>query len=134
MKTENQTMRGEMASREKAKNQSKKYFVALLGKVIQIKYEDHIQFERSDISKMKPSIRKAVCWLITDTTDFIRVCYDQPIEPLPGEKLDSGFVILKSCILEVLELTPHTNDLNKTTYQIMGNFSPIIEENEKCKS
>lgn len=133
MKPRERKQRGERASRENAKNQSKKCYADLLNKTVQVTYYDHVYFKGIDSSDVKPMVRKAVGWLFTDTTDFIRLLSDLPVEYSLEEKWETGLVLLKSCIIEVVALFP-ASDLNENNYQVMGNFCPIIEENKICKS
>ena len=102
--------RGEMASREIAINQSKENkFAEFRGKLalLYVKYKDHVLFRNCNSSKMKPSVREVVGWLNFESTDNVCICYDKPVDPLPYEKRESGFIILKSDVLEVREITLH---------------------------
>jgi hypothetical protein len=133
MQEKPKTNRGEMARRENAKNQSKKCYADLLNKTVQVTYYDHVYFKGINSSDIKPIVRKTVGWLFVDTTDYIRLISDRSNEHMIGEKWETGLILLKSCIIEVVVLSP-ASDLNKEVYQIMGNLCPIIEENKKCKS
>jgi hypothetical protein len=98
-----------MASSERSENQSEKIGFKEFKKnltLLYVKYSDHVLFRNCDSSEMKPSIREVVGWLAFENTDIICICYDKPIEPIPNEKLESGFVILKSNVLEVCKLLP----------------------------
>ena len=125
--------RGEMASRENAKNQSKKCYADLLDTTVQVTYYHHVYFKGIDSSDIKPMVRKTVGWLFVDTTDYIHLLSDRPSEYSLEEKWETGLVLLKCCIIEVVVLSP-ASDLNENNYQVMGNFCPIIEENKICKS
>lgn len=93
-----------MASRERAKSQNKEN---KNGKktLTYIKYRDHVLFKNCDSSEIKPSVRETIGWLSYENQEVICICSDLPIESLPKEKMvESGFVILKSEVLEKLEL------------------------------
>jgi len=108
---EESTFGGVMASSECYENLGKKnIFEEFRGKLtlLYVKYKDHVLFRNCDSSEMKPSIREVVGWLTFESTDNICICYDKPVDPLPNEKRESGFVILKSDVLEVCELLPKT--------------------------
>lgn len=98
-----------MASRECSKKLAKKIeFQESRGKLtlLYVKYRDHVLFRNCDSSEIKPSLREVVGWLTFESTDNICICYDKPVDPLSNEKRESGFVILKSDVLEVCELLP----------------------------
>lgn len=100
-----------MASSECSINLGKKnIFEDFGGKLtlLYVKYQDHVLFRNCDSSEIKPSIREVVGWLTFESSDNICICYDKPVDPLPNEKRESGFVILKSDVLEVFELLPKT--------------------------
>ena len=98
-----------MASSECSKNLSeKKGFEKFNGKspLLYVKYRDHVLFRNCDSSEIKPSVREIVGWLTFESTDNICICYDKSVDPLPNEKHESGFIILKSDVLEACALLP----------------------------
>ena len=110
MKIIKSALGGEMASSERSKNQSKKIgFEKYREKLtmLYVKYRDHVLFRNCNSSEMKPIIREVVGWLTFENTDSICICYDKPVDPLPNETRESGFIILKSDVLEVCELIPN---------------------------
>ena len=124
-----------MASSECSKNLSeKKGFEKFNGKspLLYVKYRDHVLFRNCDSSEIKPSIREVVGWLTFESTDNICICYDKPVEPLLGEKRESGFVILKSDVLQVFELLPKAFKQNRIT--IHGQEALKNGDKERCKS
>jgi hypothetical protein len=107
MKSRNKTVRGEMASSELAENQSKNLeFEEFRGKLalVRVRYKDHILFKNCNPTELSPSVREVVGWLTFESSEAICVCYDKPVDPSPNEKRQSGFVILKSDILEMFEI------------------------------
>ena len=56
---------------------------------------------------MDSCIREVVGWLTRETSRNICISSDKPVDPLPNERRESGFVILKNDILEVFELIPN---------------------------
>jgi hypothetical protein len=110
MKIKKSTHGGEMASSECSKHQSKKIgFEKYREKkaLLYVKYRDHVLFRNCNSSEMKPIIREVVGWLTFENTDSICTCYDKPVDPLPNETRESGFIILKSDVLEACELIPN---------------------------
>ena len=105
--------RGEMASREcnsiKIKKEDK--FDQFRGRSapLYVKYEDHVLFLNCNPYEMDSCIREVVGWLTRETSRNICISSDKPIDPLPNERRESGFVILKNDIIEVLELIPNNS-------------------------
>ena len=105
--------RGEMASREcniieiKKENKSDQFRREPV--LLYVKYEDHVLFLNCDPYEMDLCIREAVGWLTFETSHKICISSDKPVNPLPNEKRESGFVILKNDIIEVLELIPNNS-------------------------
>jgi hypothetical protein len=93
-----------MASRERAKSQNKENKNGKKA-LTYIKYRDHVLFKNCDSSGIKPLVRETIGWLSFENQEVICICSDLPIDPLPKEKMiESGFVILKSEVLEKHEL------------------------------
>lgn len=106
MNTHEKTKRGVMASSERAKNQIKEIIEEFRGKLtlVCVKYQDHVLFKNCNPTELRPSVREVAGWLTFESTDAICVCYDKPVDPLPNEKRQSGFLILKNDILEIHEI------------------------------
>ena len=77
--------------------------------LLYVKYEDHVLFKNCNPIEMDSTTREVVGWLTFETNDKICICYDKPVDPLPNEKRESGFVILKNDIIEVRELMPNNS-------------------------
>ncbi len=96
--------RGEMASSERAKNQGKRKIGKKIA-LIFVKYKDHVLFRNCDSSKIKPAIRTVVGWVVFENAEGLVICSDLPVKRSTSEKsLESGFLILKSDIIERHEL------------------------------
>jgi len=103
MQTENNHDGGVVASRESSENHGKEADprFAKKGAPIYVKYRDLVLFKNSSPDEMKLSIREVMGWLIDEDRDIILICFDQPVNPLPHERIGSaGLVIPKDCILE----------------------------------
>ena len=98
-----------MASRERLKKLAQKIGsqeISEKSTLLHVRYEDHVLFKNCDSSEIKPSVREVVGWLTFESNDYICICYDKPVEPLLNESRESGFIILKSDVLEVCKLSP----------------------------
>ena len=96
-----------MASSEQAENQSRNLkFEEFRGKLalVCVRYRDHVLFKNCNPTDLSPSVREVAGWLTFESSEAICVCYDKPVDPLPNEKRQSGFVILKSDILKMFEI------------------------------
>lgn len=133
---ENKLERGEMASRERSKNQSKEInYNDLIGLQVEITYKDHVLFKNCDSSKMEPCIRKTVGWLMTVCNDHIVVCHDKAAELLRGERRESGFSLIKSDILRVVKLDVPRKSFKQTRPASNGQPKALKSgEKAKCKS
>ena len=69
-------------------------------RLIYVKYVDHVQFRNTDPHRLEPCIREVVGWLVKETKDALYLTYDRSVEPMPFEKRECGFIILKSDIFE----------------------------------
>ena len=100
-----------MASRECEKESKKEDKIdQIRGKtaLLYVKYEDHVLFLYCNPYEMDSCIREVVGWLTFENETKICISSDRPVDPLPNEKRESGFVILKNNIIEVLELLPNS--------------------------
>ena len=125
--------RGETASRECEKIEFKKNKLTQSKKektLLYIKYEDHVLFKNSNSTKIVPSIRKVVGWLISETKNHITICYDMPLNPQLNEKKESGFIILKNTIIEAYEVT-RNNPFKQKNPINYGNKKPK-KRNKQC--
>jgi hypothetical protein len=78
-----------------------------LGDLIRVRYKDHALQRNVDPEKAQPIIREAVGVVERDSDDYVYLMVDEYAEPGPdGDSVrkTSGFVILKSTILEVNRL------------------------------
>ena len=127
----NSIKRGEMASRECNSIEIKKEdkFDQFRGKsaLLYVKYEDHVLFKNCNPIEMDSTTRELVGWLTFETEDKICICYDKPVDPLPNEKRESGFIILKNDIIEAFELIPN-NSFKQT---ILVDYGHKTQKTEK---
>lgn len=94
---------GVAASIESSENHSEKIGVRFekKGAPIYIKYRDLVLFKDSNPDEMCLSIREAMGWLISEDSETVLICFDQSVNHLPNELIESsGPVIPKDCILE----------------------------------
>jgi hypothetical protein len=95
---------GEVASRERSKNHSKEIDLGGIGKKaapIYVKYLDHVLFKNCNLAEAKPCIREVIGWLVSENSEGILICVDQPANPIAHEKIKAtGLVILRNAILE----------------------------------
>ena len=89
---------GEETSKERPSSHSK-------GRLVRIRYRDHVIFRRADPSVLTPCIREVVGWLVRETEDELCICFDRTIGVLPHERpsKESGLAILKCNIIEKWE-------------------------------
>ena len=76
--------------------------------LLYVKYEDHVLFLYCNPYEMDSCIREVVGWLTFETETKICISSDRPVDPQPNEKKESGFIILKNDIIEVLEFKPNS--------------------------
>jgi hypothetical protein len=78
-----------------------------VGDLIRVRYKDHALQRNVDPEKAQPIIREAVGVVERDSDDYVYLMVDEYAEPGPdGDfvRRTSGFVILKSTILEAIRL------------------------------
>ncbi len=78
-----------------------------LGDAVRVRYRDHVLQRNVDPDSAQPIIREAVGIVERDSDDYVYLMVDEYAEPGPeGQPVrkTSGFVILKSTILEVNRL------------------------------
>ena len=78
------------------------------GKPVHVLYMDHILYRNSNpILYGEPDKREILGWIIRENEKAIWILCDKPLKPLSYRRIDleySGFVILKSTILEIEKL------------------------------
>ena len=74
-------------------------------KIVVVRYKDHVEL-RNAYPKFyfDPHEREAVGWLSHETDDIVYLVNNRSIEPLPFEAPESGFVVLKSDVIELKEI------------------------------
>lgn len=77
------------------------------GSIMYVRYKDHVLFRDSEATGYKPFVREAVGWLDYEDQECIRMVWERFAEPSQGDARErsTGLVILKSCILELREVT-----------------------------
>jgi hypothetical protein len=78
-----------------------------VGDAVRVRYRDHALQHNVDPDKAQPIVREAVGIVERDSDDYVYLMIDEYKEPGPdGQSIrkTSGFVILKSTILEVNRL------------------------------
>ncbi len=81
--------------------------VLTIGEVVRVRYRDHALQRDVDPEKAQPIIREAIGVVERDSNDYVFLMIDEYAQPGPdGQSVrkTSGFVILKSEILEVNQL------------------------------
>ena len=74
-------------------------------KLIYVRYRDHVEFRNSDSSQLEECTREVVGWLVRETDEALCLCCDRAVSLLPfGKPSESGFIILKSDVLETKKL------------------------------
>ena len=122
-----------MASREHSKNQSKELKFREKLSLVCVKYQDHVLFKNCNPTNLNPSVREIAGWLTFEGSDAICVCYDKPVVSLPNEKQQSGFLILKSDIIEIHKIKAG-KPFKLTLIPNYGLKPYKMEKKEKCKS
>ena len=136
METKIKNQRGEMASSERSKNQSKELkFKELRGKLklVCVKYRDHVLFRNCNPAELSPSVREVAGWLTFEGFEAICLCYDKPVVSLPNELQQSGFLILKNDIIAIHEIKAG-KPFKLSLVPSYGLKPYKMENKEKCKS
>lgn len=74
------------------------------GKLVYVKYLDHVLYHRGNPVNVKPQTRECVGWLVYECEDYVIICWDRDAEPPTlkgGDPKASGLVILRPEILEM---------------------------------
>jgi len=84
------------------------------GRLVYIRYLDHVLFKDVDPRDHGPQVREAVGWLAEENGDYIRIEWERfadehkgtghRVEPKNMRQRATGLVIIKSCILERREV------------------------------
>ncbi|MGC8912244.1 MAG: hypothetical protein ACP5K8_09240 [Nitrososphaeria archaeon] len=74
------------------------------GKIVKIKYYDHIEFRRYELNRVSPVLREAVGWLVHEDGEHVIIVFDRP-ENIVSNGKPSGLCILKSDIVELEEVS-----------------------------
>ncbi|MDQ1280668.1 MAG: hypothetical protein QG670_1931 [Thermoproteota archaeon] len=83
-------------------------------KLIHVKYMDHVEFRNLDSKQLKECVREVVGWLVRETNEALCICCDRAVDPLPfGKSSESGFIILKSDVLETRRIKPEEKPNHK---------------------
>lgn len=73
--------------------------------LLYVRYRDHVLYKNTDSSLLKPCVREVVGWLDRETDEFLCLCCERAVDQLPfGKPTESGFIILKSDVLETRRL------------------------------
>lgn len=77
------------------------------GDIVYVRYKDHVLFRDAEANTYKPFVREAVGWLDYEDQECIRLVWERFAEPSPenAKQRATGLVILKSCILEICEVS-----------------------------
>lgn len=81
--------------------------LACQNNLIYVRYLDHVMFNRSSASFMKPQVREAVGWLVYECEEYVTLSWDRDADPPTlrgGDLKASGLVLLKSDILALKRL------------------------------
>jgi len=72
------------------------------GKLVKIKYFDHVEFRNVSVEKVYPALREAVGWIVYEDSESIILVFDRPCDTISSKP--SGLCILKSGIVGVEEV------------------------------
>ena len=72
------------------------------GKLVKIKYFDHVEFRNVSVEKVSPALREAVGWIVYEDRESIIVVFDRPCNTINSKP--SGLCILKNDVVEVQEV------------------------------
>ncbi len=78
-----------------------------VGSFVYVRYRDHVLFRDSDPAKHQPWTRECVGWLDFEDPEYVRIVHERyamPNPPFDGRHLGTGLVILKSTILELVDV------------------------------
>ena len=82
------------------------------GKLVYVRYLDHVLFHRAEPLVLKPQVREALGWLVYECELYITVCWDRDAEPPTlkgGDPKASGLVVLKTDIQQLKRFEPLQN-------------------------
>jgi Cu2+-containing amine oxidase len=74
-------------------------------RIVYVKYLDHLLFRDSESKQYEPPIIEAVGWIDKETKDWIRIICEQHSKiPNANPNTETGFIILRGCILDMKTL------------------------------
>jgi hypothetical protein len=76
------------------------------GKLVKIRYYDHVEFRKASLDKVSPVLREAVGWIVHEDPCAIILVFDRPYNVEGGEfkGKPSGLCILKKDVVGVQEV------------------------------
>jgi hypothetical protein len=101
------------------------------GTLIYARYSDHVYFNRSSASAMKPQVRECVGWLVFNGKEYLILAWDRDAEPPTlkgGDPKASGLVLLKSEIIELRRLEVSALPLQKNSNCHLNSAEAIVKD------
>lgn len=76
-------------------------------KLVRLRYWDHVLFRNTRPEQVELTEREVVGWLVYQDPNKIMILTERSRNPQPNECVDpaSGFQIVRSCIIEICEIT-----------------------------
>jgi hypothetical protein len=99
-------------------------------KLVYVRYEDHVLYNRCSSCSLKPQMREAIGWLNYECEDYIILSWDRDAEPPTlkgGDPKTSGLVLLKSAIFELKRLEAHVLPLKESLECHLNSSSALIQ-------
>jgi hypothetical protein len=99
-------------------------------KLVYVRYEDHVLYNRCSPYSLKPQMREAIGWLNYECEDYIILSWDRDAEPPTlkgGDPKASGLVLLKSAIFELKRLEVHALPLKESLGCRLNSGSAIVQ-------
>jgi hypothetical protein len=113
-------------------------------KLIYVRYQDHVLYNRSSALAIQPQTREAVGWLIYEADTYIIISWDRDAGPPTlhgGDPKASGLVLLKSDVVRMIAFSSehHRNfELNLKSKQHKEDsefaFRPSERKTHRAKS
>lgn len=75
-----------------------------VGRLIYVRYRDHVLYHRAQPETLGPQTRECVGWLVYESPEYVIITWDRDAEPPTlkgGDPKASGLVLLCSDILEL---------------------------------
>ena len=74
-------------------------------RLVCIRYKDHIEFRNTNHKLyFDVNVRETVGWVVLETDKCLFLLYDRSVELLPNETPESGFILIKSDIVDMKEI------------------------------